>query len=269
MLDDELTDLVGDLQHLVHTDPVAEPGLRAIVAPRSVMELLPRRATEPLIRLELEIRGLVHRRARRTDLAHEALPDDPDQRRRHEKRLDAHVEQAEQRRAGIGRMQRGHHQVAGECGLDRDPCGLLVADLADQDHVGVLTHDRLQPGRERDLGLQVDLHLVHRRKDVLDQIFDRHNVQLGAADLRQSGVERRRLARAGRTAALEQAVRFVHDREETLEAVDRHAEIGQLLHRSALVEQTEHRRLAPDRRPCRYAHIDVRSVDDDRELTVL
>ena len=43
----------------------------------------------------------------------------------------------------------GEHQVAGERGLDRVLRGLLVADLADHDHVGVLAQHVPQRARRR------------------------------------------------------------------------------------------------------------------------
>ena len=49
----------------------------------------------------------------------------------------------------------------------------------------------------------------------------------------------------------------------------RHAELGQLLHRAALVEQPQHRGLAPDGRAGRDAHVDADAVDRHLELAVL
>ena len=83
------------------------------------------------------------------DPAHEPLGDHAETTTR-EERLDAHVEQAVQRRHGVGRVQRREHEVAGERRLHRDPRGLDVADLADEDHVGVLAQDRLEPAGEGD-----------------------------------------------------------------------------------------------------------------------
>ena len=91
---------------------------------------------------------------------------------------------------GVGGVQRGQHEVAGERRLDGDPGGLHVADLADQDDVRVLAQDRAQAAGEGDAGLLVDLDLVDRRDPVLDRVLDRHHVALGAVDL----------ARASRTA---------------------------------------------------------------------
>jgi hypothetical protein len=76
-------------------------------------------------------------------------------------------------------VQRREHEVAGERRLHGDAGGLDVADLADEDDVGVLAQDRLQAAGEGDAGLLVDLDLVDRREDVLDRVLDRHDVALG------------------------------------------------------------------------------------------
>ena len=57
-------------------------------------------------------------------------------------------------------------------GLDGDLGRLQVADLADQDHVGVLAQDVAQAGGEgqADLGLHRDL--VHALELVLDRVLD-------------------------------------------------------------------------------------------------
>ena len=70
--------------------------------------------------------------------------------------------------------------MAGERRLHGDARGLDVADLADEDHVGVLAQDRLETGGERHARLVVDLDLVDPREDVLDRVFDRHHVDVGA-----------------------------------------------------------------------------------------
>ena len=53
-------------------------------------------------------------------------------------------------RRRVGRVQRRHDEVTGERGLHRDARGLDVADLTDEDRVGVLAQDRPQTVRERD-----------------------------------------------------------------------------------------------------------------------
>ena len=91
--------------------------------------------------------------------------------------------------------------MAGQGGLDGDPGRLDVADLADQDHVGVLAQDGLEPGGEGEPGLVVGLDLVDRREDVLDRVLDGHDVEGRVVDLAQGGVEGGGLAAARRAGA--------------------------------------------------------------------
>ena len=63
--------------------------------------------------------------------------------------LEAHIGQARHRAHGVVGVDRGQHQVAGHGGLGRRHGGLLVADLAHQDHVGVLAQHGAQGRRRR------------------------------------------------------------------------------------------------------------------------
>ena len=76
------------------------------------------------------------------------------------------------------------HHVAGHGGLEGDVGRLLVADLADEDHVGVGAEDRAQPGGERQAGARVDLDLVGVRHLVLDRVLDRRDLALVAVEPR-------------------------------------------------------------------------------------
>ena len=66
-----------------------------------------------------------------------------------------------------------------------DTCGLGVADLTDEDHVGVDAQDRAQRDRERQARLGVDLDLLHAVEAVLDRVLDRHDALVTRADRRQ------------------------------------------------------------------------------------
>ena len=106
--------------------------------------------------------------------------------------------------------------MAGLRGLHRDLRGLLVADLADQDDVGILAEDRAERARERQLGLLVDLRLVDAGNLVLDRILDRDDVGAARLDRRDRGAERRRLAAAGRADDQDHAVLVLEEEAQLL-----------------------------------------------------
>ena len=93
--------------------------------------------------------------------------------------------------------------------LHGDLRGLEVADFADHDDVRVLAQDRAQPARERHLDARVDLRLADAVDVVLDRVLDRHDVARAVVDAIERGVQRRRLAGAGRAGDEQDAVRLV------------------------------------------------------------
>src|SRR5215831_4939523 len=99
--------------------------------------------------------------------------------------------------------------MSGFGSLQRDVGGLGVAELADQDHIRVLTKDAAERLAEADR-VQADLALVHDAAAIgmkdLDWILDRHDVLAArAVDVVEHGCKRRRLARAGRPGDEDQA----------------------------------------------------------------
>ena len=115
-------------------------------------------------------------------------------------RVDADVLQPRDRARRAVRVQRRQHEVAGHRGAERDLRGLLVADLADQEHVGVGAEDRAQRRGEREAGLDVDLDLVDAVDLVLDRILDGLDRALVVVQQLERRVEGRRLAAARRAA---------------------------------------------------------------------
>ena len=88
---------------------------------------------------------------------------------------------------------------------------LLVADLADEDHVGILPERRAENLGEGQLGGDVDRGLRDPLEPVFDRVLDRDDVLGIDVDLGERGVERRRLPRSGRPADDEHAVRLLDD----------------------------------------------------------
>src|SRR5215207_10565872 len=83
--------------------------------------------------------------------------------------------------------------------LDADLGRVLVAYLAYHHDVGVGAQDVPQAGGEGQADLGVDLHLVEARYLVFDRVLDGYDVLLRGVQLLEGRVERRGLARAGRT----------------------------------------------------------------------
>ena len=90
--------------------------------------------------------------------------------------------------------------------LHGDPRRLLVADLADQDHVRVAAEDRAQAAGEREPGGWVDLHLRRAGHLVLDRILDRDDHAAGIVEDAEGRVERGGLAAARRADGDDRAV---------------------------------------------------------------
>ena len=100
----------------------------------------------------------------------------------------------------VDRVQRAEHEVTGLGGAQGRGDGLLVAHLADQDHVRVLAQHPPQGLRERGR-VEADLALVHDRLlvavQVLDRVLDRDDVARRSVDVVDHGGERGRLAGPG------------------------------------------------------------------------
>ena len=141
---------------------------------------------------------------------------DQDHARGDVERRNAHVHQPRQRRRRVVRVQRRQHQVAGLRGLDRDLGGLEVADLAHHDHVRVLAQERAQRGGERQAGLVVHVHLVDARQVDLGRVLGGRDVDARLVEDVQAGVERHRLAAAGRPGDEDHAVGAVDRIEQRL-----------------------------------------------------
>ena len=135
--------------------------------------------------------------------ADEPLTEDRGEGRGDHERFDAEVEEPEQGGDRVVGVDGGEDEVAGRRRLAGDRRRLLVANLTDHDHVGVLPHDRPQAAGERLAALVVDLHLGDVVEVILDRVLDGDDVLLEAVDLAEAGVERGRLARAGGAAAEE------------------------------------------------------------------
>ena len=86
--------------------------------------------------------------------------------------------------------------------------GLLVAHLADHDDVRVGAQERLHHRREVEAGLLVHLHLAQALLRDFDRVLRGPDLGVRRVEELEHRVQRGRLARAGRAADEEQAVRL-------------------------------------------------------------
>ncbi len=159
--------------------------------------------------------------------------------------------------------------MAGEGRADGDVDGFRVADLTDEDDVGVLSQDRPQAGGEGEASLGIDGDLVDALELVLDRILDGDDLVLGALDLRQTGVEGRRLTRAGGTGDQDHAVGLGDHAIDEAAVGLAHPEADEVERERALVEQSHHHALAVERRHRGDADVDLAALEAQGDVAVL
>ena len=94
-------------------------------------------------------------------------------------RLDAHVRQPLDRRGRCLGVERRQDEVPGHRCPEGDLCGLLVADLADEEDVGIGAKDRPQAVGEGEPGPRVHLDLIQPVGSVFDRVLDRRQLAIG------------------------------------------------------------------------------------------
>src|SRR5215510_3380462 len=96
--------------------------------------------------------------------------------------------------------------MTGQCRLDGDLRCFQIANFTDHDDVGILAQERAQCRSEVKTDLIPDLDLINAHQIVFYRILSRRNVNVWFIELRESGVERGRLAAAGRASNKNHAV---------------------------------------------------------------
>ena len=160
---DQAADLAADRHHLEEPDAPRVARERAGLAAGRTVEpgacCRTRTMGRPSV-CELALVGHVRLAAVLAELAREPLRDDAVERGRDQAGVDAHVLEPRDRAGGVLGVERAEHHVPGHRGLEGDVGRLFVADLADEDHVGVGAEDRAEAAGERQAGPRVDLDLV-------------------------------------------------------------------------------------------------------------
>ncbi len=153
--------------------------------------------------------------------------------------------------------------------LQRQLGGLRVADLADEDDVGVLAQDAAQAAGEGQAGALVHLHLRDAGDLHLDRVLEGDDVAVGGADLLDPGVQGVGLAGAGRAGDEDQALRLHQRGVDELEL--RGGQAGAVQPRDVVGrrQQADDDLLAVQRRQGRDARLDRQAVDGELGAAVL
>src|SRR3954451_5657527 len=86
-------------------------------------------------------------------------------------------------------------------------CRVGIANLADENHVGILAKDRAQGSRKSEPRLLVYRNLADAIDLIFNRILDGNDVHRLLPDLVDESVERRRLSTAGRTDGQQHSLR--------------------------------------------------------------
>src|SRR6185369_6949748 len=158
-------------------------------------------------------------------------------------------------------VNRGEYQVSGQCSVNGDLSGFVVADFADQNLVRIVAKDRSQPAREGQTLLLVHRDLGDAANLVFHGIFDGDDLVFVVLDLAQRRVKRRSFARAGRSGDQHHAIRLFDVAPELRQLRRRESDhverkIRELLAHRFFVEYAKYRVFAIDRRHDGDAEID-------------
>ncbi len=166
-------------------------------------------------------------------------------------------------------MQRAEDQVAGERRLDRHLGHFQIADFADEDDVGRLAQHRAEDLGEREPDCLAHLALIDADEIVFHRIFGGDDLAIGAIELVERAVERRRFARAGGPRHQEDAVGALDDLLELLVVFVFEPEIGDADAHRIGSQNTQHDRLAVIRRQRADAEVDLALIDRQLDAAVL
>ena len=167
------------------------------------------------------------------------------------------------------RVERRQHDVSRHRRLDRDRRRLVVADLPDEQDVGVAAQDRPQTSCEGQACTRVDLDLPDSRKLVLHGILDGRERAAGFVQVLEARVERRRLAAPRRSADDRRAVRLRDRVDEHAVCLLAHPERLEAGTTAAVAEDAYDDLLAVRRRQRRYAEVDRVAAEVRRDASVL
>src|SRR5712692_9332847 len=209
-----------------------------------------------------------------TDQPDQPLRQNAVQRRYEVVGLDAHVQEAAQHVHDVVGVNSGENQVTGECRLDGDLRGLVIADFAHHDLVGIVAQDGAQPAGKRQAFFLIDRDLRDPADLIFDRVFNRNDFVFVVLDLIYRRIKGSRFAAARRPGDEHHTVRFFDVAAEAaqVEVVKAHhveCELAELFAHRLFVEHAEHGIFAVDRRHDRNVEVDGALVVLYAETAVL
>ncbi len=170
--------------------------------------------------------------------------------------LRTHVDEAADRGDGAHGVQGREHEVTCYRGAQADVRRLLIAHLADEDDVRIVSQYAAQDLREVQPDLRVDLHLVDAVQAILDRILHRDDLGVRVVQVTERGIQGRGLAAACRPGDQYHAGVVLDEAAEARQRFRRHAELIQRHQAVGLVEEPQHDGFAELRRQRGQPHVD-------------
>ena len=203
------------------------------------------------------------------NLADQALGHGGAQRGGHKEGLHADVDETGDGAGRVVGVQGGEHHVTGERGVDGDLGGLKVANFTDHHDVRRLAEHGAQGAGEGHADLVANGHLIDAGELIFDGVLDRDELAVGFVDEVQTGIQRGRLAGAGRAGDEKDAVGHADDALHDRLVITEEAELGQAEREAFLVENTHDDGLAVGGRQGGNTQVDLLAGGGDLNAAVL
>ena len=190
-------------------------------------------------------------------------------RRCHQERLHAHVDQTRNRARGIVCMKRAENKVARQRGLNRDFRHFQIADFADQNDIGRLAKHGPENPRKAQPDRIANLALVDPREIVFHRVFSRDDLFIGTVQFVQGTVQCGGFARAGRPGDQENTVGPFDDLLENPVILFLKPHVRQADAHGIRPQNTQHDRFTVIRRQSADAEVDLALIDHQLDSTIL
>jgi len=141
-------------------------------------------------------------------------------------------------------VQCAENKMPGQTGVRGDARSLKVANFADHDDVRRLAQDRAQSRGKGHADFRIHWHLVDAVHLIFNRLFHRDDLAVRLVDVMETGVKRRRLARASRASDKKNAIRESDQALEDLLIVGKKSKLRQPQLQAGLIEHAHDHALA-------------------------